>query len=149
MQAKRQKRSRIRAAKVTAGNGHKKKNRGAGNRGGRGKAGTGKRGTAKLMKLTGGKKYLGLGGFTSIKKKVSSINLFELQKNLDSYVSKGLVSKSKDTYTINLETLTYEKLLSKGPVNNKLNITVKFASPNAVSKVENVGGKVKLINAEK
>jgi large subunit ribosomal protein L15 len=149
MQAKRKKRSRIRAAKVTAGHGHKKKNRGAGNRGGRGMAGTGKRGTAKLMKLTGGKKYLGIGGFTSIKTKVISTNLFDLQKNLNSFVENGLVSKSNDTYTINLETLKYEKLLSKGPVTNKLNITVKFATPNAISKVEKAGGKVELIKAEK
>ena len=143
MQAKRTKRSRIRAAKVTAGHGHKKTNRGAGNRGGRGKSGSGKRGDFKLMKLTnGGKRYIGKHGFTSIKGEVKAINLSELQKGLDSLVKLGKISLSKDIYEIDLGALGYKKLLSKGDVYHKINIKTSFATPNAIKKIEEKGGKV-------
>jgi large subunit ribosomal protein L15 len=147
MQAKRRKRSRIRAAKVTAGHGHKKKNRGAGNRGGRGKAGTGKRGTANFMKVTGGdKNYLGKHGFTSIQKSLNAINTNEIQKSLLSLVQKGKAELKKDIYELDLTKLGYDKLLSKGPVNVKLNIKVKSATQNAINKVVKAGG---LVETEK
>ncbi len=142
MQSKRTKRSRIRAAKPTSGHGHKKKNRGAGHRGGRGKAGTGKHGSTKLMKLTKGKEYLGKSGFKSLKKSLRTINLTELQSGLDSMTIKGKISKNKDVYEVDLEKLGYDKLLSKGNVNVKINIKVKLATPNAVSRIEKAGGKV-------
>lgn len=143
MQTKRTKRSRIRAAKVTAGHGHKKKNRGAGNRGGRGKSGSGKRGDFKLMKLTnGGKRYIGKQGFTSLKKEIKSINLSELQLSLNSLVKEGKILLSKDVYEIDLEKLGFQKLLSKGNVYYKMNIQTSLATPNSIKKIEEKGGKV-------
>jgi large subunit ribosomal protein L15 len=146
MHTKRKKRSRIRAAKVTAGHGHKKKNRGAGHRGGRGKAGSGKRGEFKLMKLTQGKKYLGKHGFNKIKKEVKTINLQTIQEKLPSLVNSGKAKIIKDTYEIDLTTLGYDKLLSKGQIDVKLNITITKASNNAISKVEAAGGKVNTVH---
>ncbi len=145
MQQKRSKRSRIRAAKVTAGHGHKKKNRGAGHRGGRGNAGSGKRGDFKLMKLLqAGKKRIGKTGFVSLKKQKKTINLSEIQLRLETLLDEGKITKSKDIYEIDLGKLDAEKLLSKGDVYHKLNIKAKYATPNAIKKVEEKGGKVTL-----
>ena len=142
MQRKRSKRSRIRAAKRTSGHGHKKKNRGAGNRGGRGKAGAGKRGDAKLMKVTKGKRNMGKHGFTSLKEPDTVINVAYLQEKLDSLLNEGKIEKAKDVYKVDLNALGYDKLLSKGPVRFKMEITVDKASPNAVKKIEAAGGSV-------
>ena len=147
MQTKRKKRSRIRAAKDTAGHGSKKKNRGAGHRGGRGKAGTGKRGDSKLMKITKGmsrKEYLGKHGFKSMNSKKKAINLAVIQERLGQMQQEGIVSKEKDAYVIDLRKLGYDKLLSKGTVNLKLHISVDEATKNAVAKVESAGGRVVL-----
>lgn len=144
MHSKRKKRSRIRAAKVTAGHGHKKKNRGAGHRGGRGKAGSGKRGDFKIMKVTKGIKYLGKHGFKKNKQKIKTITLQTLQEKLPSLVKSGQINLVKDIYEIDLEKLGYDKLLSKGNIRVKLNITVSSASTNALNKIKNVGGKVKV-----
>lgn len=149
MQSKRKKRSRIRAAKVTAGHGHKKKNRGAGHRGGRGRSGTGKRGDAKIMKLTGGNKHLGKTGFTSYRRTVNSINIRKLQSLLPVLVKEGKAKQNKDVYEIDLTKLGYDKIISKGPVKLKLNLTVKSASKNAISKIESVGGKIILPDIKK
>ena len=144
MQSKRKKRTRIRAAKVTAGHGHKKKNRGAGHRGGRGKAGSGKRGNAKIMKITSGNKYLGKTGFTSIKslKPFNIITLKEIQDKLPVLISSGKMTQNKDIFEINLTELGYDKLLAKGNVAVKLNIVVNSASKNAIAKIEAAKGKV-------
>ena len=141
MQSKRKKRSRIRAAKITAGHGHKKKNRGAGHRGGRGKSGSGKRGDFKIMKVTKGQKYLGKYGFTSRKKPMPQINLQELQLRLQNYVKEGNASVNNNTYAVSLPGY---KLLSKGRVRFKINIKVKSATETAIKKVESAGGKVSI-----
>lgn len=146
MQTKRSKRSRIRAAKVTAGHGHKKKNRGAGHRGGRGKSGTGKRGDFKLMKLKPGGKNLGKHGFVSLKEQKKAINLGQLQLNLNTLYEEEKIKKSKDAYEIDLKKLGYDKLLSKGDVYTKMNISVDSATKRAIKKVEEKQGKVILPN---
>ena len=148
MQTKRSKRSRIRADKVTAGHGSKKKNRGAGHRGGRGKAGSGKRGDAKIMKITYGEKYLGKLGFRSRKDKTRSINIQTIQEKLDSYLAQERILKENGSYVIDLNKLKYDKLLSKGKISYKLIIKVGQASARAVQKVESVGGKVILLKTE-
>jgi large subunit ribosomal protein L15 len=142
MQSKRKKRSRIRAAKPTAGHGHKKKNRGAGHRGGRGKSGAGKRGDAKLMKVTKGVRDLGKHGFTSRIPDKKIMNLAFLQTKLDSLITEGKASLDKGTYVVDLEKLKVDKLLSKGQVYKKLHIKVPAATARAVKKVEEAGGKV-------
>jgi large subunit ribosomal protein L15 len=143
MQQKRTKRSRNRAANKTAGHGSKKKNRGSGHRGGFGNAAGGKRSSAKLMKVTkGDKNFLGKHGFKSIEKDIRTINLQDLQDKLNTLLSKGMITKEKEFFTVDLDSLGYKKLLSKGSVHEKLNISVVSASETAVSKVEAAGGKV-------
>jgi large subunit ribosomal protein L15 len=144
MQTKRDKRSRIRAAKRTAGHGSKKKNRGTGQRGGAGLSNIGKRGSAKIQKIagSGGNINLGKHGFKSLEKKVNAINLLELQSRLLLYTLKGKITKEKDAYHVDLGKLGYEKLLSKGAVTEKMVIKVTSATQNAVDKVKAFGGSV-------
>jgi large subunit ribosomal protein L15 len=143
MQIKRSKRSRIRAARKTAGHGSKKKHRGSGHRGGKGNSASGKRSSAKIMKVThGNTRYLGKYGFKTIKTKPKTIQLRDVEEKIESFISCGVAKKEKDTYFVDLDKLGYEKLLSKGKIKLKMNITVNSATENAISMVESTGGKV-------
>lgn len=149
MQNKRSKRSRIRAAKKTAGHGSKKKNRGSGQRGGFGRSNIGKRGSAKLMKIGKGKtqkEYLGKYGFKSLDKKDKVINLFELQNRILTLLQDGKIIKKEDVFVVDLLSLGYDKLLSKGNVIYKMHIKTKASSKNAIINVEEKGGKVEIID---
>ena len=144
MQQKRTKRSRMRGAENTRGHGSKKKHRGAGSRGGVGKAGSGKRGDHKLMKSTNYKNagYLGRNGFTSQKTPDTIVTIDYLERSIVSLVAEGKASVSKDIYTIDIKVLGANKLLSKGTLTKKLNITAEKATKRATQKVEAIGGKV-------
>ncbi|MCM2325583.1 MAG: uL15 family ribosomal protein [Candidatus Woesearchaeota archaeon] len=145
----RSKRSRMRAAEPTRGFGSKKKNRGKGNRGGKGRAGQGKRNSQQLMKLTKGEKpNLGKFGFKSLNKDAVTINLETLEFALPSLLAKNLIKKNKDTYEVDLKELGYSKLLSKGSVRSKMNITVDAATERAVARIEEAGGKINLPKSE-
>ena len=144
MNHKTKKDRRLRGSK-THGWGSMKKHRGAGNRGGRGKAGTGKRADTKKPTIINlfGNDYFGKTGFTSkMRKIVRSINVCEVQDR----VEKGIL-----TNTINLKEIGYNKLLGKGNVSGKLNITVESASVRAIEKIKKAGGNVELLipNKEK
>jgi large subunit ribosomal protein L15 len=143
MHTKRNKKSRIRAAKVTAGTGGKKKHRGTGHQGGAGLSSIGKRGSAKIMKITkGDTKYLGRYGFKTLRVPVNAINLTELQNRLDYFVEKGKANKADDMYEIDLGKLGFDKLLSKGNISLKVQVKVKSATDNAIARIEKAGGKV-------
>jgi large subunit ribosomal protein L15 len=149
MQNKRAKRSRIRAARRTAGHGSKKKHRGSGHRGGFGQSSMGKRGSGKIMKVTKGKlDYLGKHGFKTLNKKEKTITLQEIQDKLATLLHSGLMTKDKETFTIDLSKTEFDKLLSKGAVKIKLHIKVGKATENAIAKVEAAGGKVELLTEE-
>ncbi|NTV22946.1 MAG: hypothetical protein HGA85_01035 [Nanoarchaeota archaeon] len=147
MQVKRSKRTRARAANKTAGHGSKKKNRGSGARGGAGFSSSGKRGSAKMMRVNklkfgGAKTHLGRNGFTSLKIKGDVITLEMLQSGLRTLVADGKASMVKEVYTVDLTSLGFAKLLSKGSVVAKMTITVPYATDAAISKVEAAGGKI-------
>ena len=138
----------------THGGGSKKKRRGAGSRGGRGLAGTGKRGDSKKP-LIWHTNYFGKSGF---KKKnprtIKAINIEDLCGLINKLLNKGLVEKKGDGYNVNLKKVGYDKLLGKGSVSSKLSIKVRFASENAIKKVQAAGGLVilqeeKLLEQEK
>lgn len=132
---KRKKNSRQRGS-WTHGWGAKKKHRGAGHRGGRGRAGSGKKGDVKKPSYWKTEKF-GKVGFTSLRKKVKTINTSQLQLIL------GKEEK------INLTEKGYGKLLGAGNISNKIEITVRQASEKAIAKVEKAGGKVILPKIEK
>ncbi len=129
----------------THGGGAKKKRRGAGNRGGRGMAGSGKRaGQIKPTILTVyGNEYFGKMGFRrprKVIKKVRAINLADLEKGLDYYVSRNLIKKESNRYIINLKELGYNKLLGKGRAINVMEIKSPSFSQKAKKKIEDAGG---------
>jgi large subunit ribosomal protein L15 len=131
----------------THGWGSMKKNRGAGNKGGKGNAGSGKRGDSRKPTLW--KKGIKLGKFGfkkyGIKKEVKTIDLSALDAKLDELVKSKKASVDKDIYTINLSELGYTKLLGRGKITKKVNITVGKVTGKATDKVTAAGGQV---NAE-
>jgi large subunit ribosomal protein L15 len=138
----RKKNTRQRGSK-THGWGSMKKHRGKGNKGGSGMAGTGKRGDAKKPVIWKNKKYFGKHGFKSnAAKKVKAINLDAVERMLEKLVSAGKAKKEGDSTAIDLSAIGFGKLLGKGIVKSKMNISVDAASGKAISKVEEKGGKV-------
>ncbi|MBT3395419.1 50S ribosomal protein L15 [archaeon] len=136
---KRKKNTRMRAH-TTHGWGSMKKRRGAGNRGGRGMAGTGKRAAQKkptILKLFGNA-YFGKKGFKTPKSKLKSkektINLSYIEIKIDK-----LATKKGDTFLVDLS--KYDKVLAKGNLTNKFEITCKSFSKKAIEKIESAGGK--------
>ena len=140
---KRKKLSRYRGSH-THGGGAKKKRRGSGHRGGFGMAGSGKRADQKkpmVLKLYG-KEYFGKHGFKRPLSKIAHIkilNLEDLERNLNHYLSKNLIKKQDDIYLVNLKSLGYDKLLGSGNVLNKYKILGKV-SEKAKLKIEEAGG---------
>ncbi len=104
--------------------------RGAGNRGGRGKAGWGKRRShRRQMFLKQGLKP-GKRGFVSVKPKTNSVNIGSLLK---------LVESEK----INASKLGFQKVLGKGVVDRKINLTARAVTETAKQKIIKAGGTVK------
>lgn len=79
--------------------------------------------------------------------KVNTLNVKDLDVKLDKFVEKGLAEKSGETYSIDLAKMNIQKLLGKGEIQKKVNISVKTASERAVEKIKAVGGKVVLIES--
>lgn len=122
--------------------GSKKKHRGAGNRGGKGNAGSGKRGDANKPKYFS-KKRKSKTGFQSKKQTIDkAINVMNVEKKINKYIQKGKAEKNADVYTINLDKMKITKLIGRGKINTKLNITVKKATESAINIIKKAGGNV-------
>jgi|SRR3989344_9598261 len=135
----RKKNSRMRG-KTTYGYGSKKKHRGAGNRGGRGMAGSGKRAAQKkpsIIKTYGLRNYFGRHGFKSLKKKLRTINILEL----NILAKKGKLEKEGDFFIIELEKLGYDKLLGKGEPLYRFSVK-GFVTEKASEKIIEAKGKI-------
>ncbi len=126
----------------THGGGAKKKGRGAGNRGGRGLSGTGKKGDQKKSRIIKefGLRYFGKRGFASIyKKEINYINLSYISSNLDKLVEKGVVSKEKEGYVLDLSKTKYDKVLGSGSITKKIKV-IGDVTKKAKEKIEKAGG---------
>jgi len=145
MDYKRKKKVKQRGTK-THGWGAMKKHRGAGSRGGRGMAGTGKRGDANKPRIWKDKKYFGKHGFTSKGYGVPSINVSDIEKDIDEFIKKGLAKDEKGVFVVNLADLGYEKLLGKNKVTKKFKITALKATKKAIEKVKNSNGEVIILS---
>ncbi len=144
---KRKKNSRQRGSK-THGWGSMKKHRGAGSRGGRGRAGTGKRADTKKTQLWGSKKKYFSGPIMKPKsKKDRTINTQTIEIKLNKWLKNEKIQKKNNNYIIDLDKLGYDKLLSKGIIKSKLEISVKKCSNKVKEKVEKAGGKIILTKA--
>jgi len=151
MVTRQESKSRKQRGKRTHGWGMGKKHRGAGNRGGRGRAGLGKRGAQKkTLPLSQGKKPVGKiannnTGMKVVRKNAlirNTINLSNLSNKIEGWVKSENAKKTKETYSIDLSKLGYDKLLSDGELNKKINVNIASYSVKAKEKLEAAGGKI-------
>jgi large subunit ribosomal protein L15 len=124
----------------------KKAGRGAGKRGGRGNAGLHKHKYITTVKYD--PKHFGRYGFTRPKspseKPLRTINVGQLDEQLEKFVNKGYAKKIGSKIELDLSKAKIDKLLGSGNLANALIIRVDFASEKAKSKVANAGGEIKL-----
>jgi len=127
---------------TTHGWGSMKKRRGAGNRSGRGAAGSGKRADTKKPSIWSGK-YFGKHGFKNKNPLILvGINVGQIELHIAALEAKKFAVKEKDSFSIDLKKLGFNKLLGSGMVKNKYNIKVDYASKIAVEKIKKTGGDV-------
>ncbi len=129
----------------THGWGITRPHRGSGMRGGVGNAGP--KSHHKLLVIIGKRPPIGKRGFIvppSVVEDVPTINVSHLEAMLPTLLKEGSATQKANVYQINLIELGYSKLLAQGSVSAPMNITVKYASKRAISKVKAAGGKVNL-----
>ncbi|HEX55289.1 MAG: 50S ribosomal protein L15 [Candidatus Altiarchaeales archaeon] len=131
----------------TCGYGSAQKHRGAGSRGGRGLAGSKKHKWSYISKYM--PEHFGKRGFKRPKKLIKVrriINIGDIEKCLDKFLSDGKVEKKGNSYIIDLKLLGYDKLLGSGKVIHKFIVkNVESCSKSAIKKIEETGGTVELI----
>ena len=76
---------------------------------------------------------------------VNTLNIKELDLTIEDLTQKNIATKTGTTYSINMKDLNVQKILGRGEINNKINITVDKASKRAIEKIESAGGKVTLL----
>ncbi len=133
----------------TCGAGHHNKNRGAGNRGGVGMAGGHKGKWTWIIKFK--PDHFGRSGFDvpkAIKNEYNSINIGDIDENIDRLVKEGLAKKAKGKISIDVTSLDCEKVLGRGKVSNALSVRAMSFSESAVKKIEASGGEAITITAE-
>jgi large subunit ribosomal protein L15 len=121
----------------------KKSGRGAGIIGGRGQAGLGKTGKIGMLKYD--RDHFGRHGFKRPQSMVeanSTINVAELEEQLDRFVSLGFADKKGDMYNINLTDAGVDKLLGNGDIGVAVTVIVSQVSDKAREKIEAAGGKI-------
>jgi large subunit ribosomal protein L15 len=75
---------------------------------------------------------------------VNTLNIKDLDINIDNLVLDKKATKSGNSYNINLNQVNIQKLLGKGEINKAINISVNKASKRAIEKIEAAGGKITL-----
>ena len=121
----------------------KKSGRGAGIIGGHGMAGYSK--TKKIQMLKNDRNYFGHHGFKRPQCAVqanSTINVSELEEQLDRFVSLEFATKEGDAYIVDLTAAGIDKLLGNGNIATKVTVTVAEASEKAAEKIKAAGGSV-------
>lgn len=81
--------------------------------------------------------------------KVNTVNVKELDYKIEKLVEDKKAIKSGNTYTINLKDINVQKILGRGEITKKVNVTVKNASERAIQKIEAAGGKVTVLSEAK
>jgi len=77
---------------------------------------------------------------------VNALNVKDLDSKIEELTKNNIASKSGNTYTIDLKNVNIQKILGRGEINKKINITVNKASKRAIEKIESAGGKVTLLS---
>lgn len=65
-----------------------------------------------------------------------------MDSKVEKWAEEGKAKKSASSYSINLSDLGYGKLLGKGKLTHKIEITVTASSEKAKKKTEEAGGKI-------
>lgn len=134
---KRKKSSRMRGSH-THGWGDKKKRRNFGHSGGKGFAGR-YTGAKKPSFWSFGRKH-NIGFFPMNSSKSEALNI----QDLNLMIENKKLQKKGNSYDINLTSLGYTKLLSKGKPKYTVNVTVDSAAEKAVKKINAAGGNIVL-----
>ncbi len=125
----------------THGWGQVGQHRGIGMRGGHGKAGRKKHKWTYVVKHD--PNYFGKHGFQrSWVNRPTTMNVGELDTQIEELVAREEIRKEDAVYHINLEDLGIGKLLGAGRVTKPLNIIVKSWSATAAQKIEKAGGQI-------
>jgi len=77
---------------------------------------------------------------------VNALNIKDLDSKIEDLTLKNIATKSGTTYTLNLKDINVQKILGRGDINKKINLTVDKASKRAIEKIESAGGKVTLLS---
>lgn len=77
---------------------------------------------------------------------VNALNIKDLDSKIEDLTLKNVATKSGNTYTLNLKDINIQKILGRGEINKKVNLTVNKASKRAIEKIESAGGKVTLLS---
>jgi large subunit ribosomal protein L15 len=77
---------------------------------------------------------------------INTLNIKDLDSKIEDLTLKNVASKSGNTYTLNLKDINIQKILGRGEINKKINLTVDKASRRAIEKIESAGGKVTLLS---
>lgn len=125
----------------THGWGQVGQHRGGGMRGGRGMTGGQKHYWTHTIKYQ--PQYFGKKGF---KRpwiyKIETINVGDLDQNIEVLLEDGLAEKRGKKISVNLDDMGVQKLLGSGKVTHPLLITVRNWSNTASKKIEEAGGKI-------
>ena len=81
--------------------------------------------------------------------KVNTLNVKDLDHNIESLVLDKKATKSGNTFTINLNEINIQKILGRGDIKKSINISVNKASKKAIEKVEGAGGAINLLTNAK
>ncbi len=76
---------------------------------------------------------------------VNALNVKDLDLKIEDLVQKKIATKSGNTFSINLNDINIQKILGRGEINKKINVSVDKASKQAIEKIEAAGGKVTIL----
>ena len=77
--------------------------------------------------------------------KINTLNIKDLDQKIDKLVIENIATKTGNTYIVNLNDINIQKILGRGEINKKINISVNKASKQAMEKIEAAGGKITLL----
>ena len=149
MKIKKRRKSSRHAGSQTHGRGAKERTRGSGNQGGKGWAGTGKRGDQKktLVIHLFGNNYFGKDKTLrrgSVAPKPRAINLSDIEERMPQFIAEKKAKENKGVYALDL---TGYKILGKGEISIKLNVTATSASTSAAQKIKKADGTLTLVES--
>lgn len=131
----------------THGWGQVGQHRGIGMRGGHGKAGRKKHKWTWVIKYD--RNYFGKHGFQrSWVNRPTTMNVGELDTQIEELVAHEVMRKEDTRYFINLDELGIAKLLGSGRVSKPLQVTVKSWSATAAQKIEAAGGQILAVDKQ-